>query len=113
VIAAAAGTILEAGLRQLLRAGPAVVWLRAQPGTLVRRIAEQDQDGDAHRPWHEAGQMTPEAWLDRETNARAPLYSEVADVTVDVDNAAAGDRPTADVVQEIVAGLSRRESGRV
>ena len=109
VLGVAAGTILEPDLRDLLRVRSVVVWLRAGPETLARRIAA-DPAGGTHRPWHEAGSMTPEEWLDRESAARAPLYTEVADVIVDVDDEGR-DRPTGEVVAEIGDGLERVRLG--
>jgi len=104
VLGVAAGTILDPQLRALLRERSAVVWLRARAATLERRI-DADRAGASHRPWHEAGSMTPDEWLRREAEARAPLYAEVATITVDVDDEAGADRSTDEVVAEIRARL--------
>jgi shikimate kinase len=110
VLGVAAGTILDPDLRELLRERSVVVWLRARPETLARRIAA-DPTGGTHRPWHEAGSMTAEVWLRREAEARAPFYTEVADVIVDVDDDEGQDRPIVDIVAEIGDGLDRLDAG--
>ena len=78
VVAAAGGVVLAAANRRLLeRPNLSVVWLRADPATLVARAASGD-----HRPLlanDPAGVLAKMA-VDRE-----PLYREVADVVVEVD----------------------------
>lgn len=92
VIAAAGGTVLDPSNRQLLRLHTPVVWLRAEVTTLVRRLGAGEGRpllaGDA------AGAL---ARLDA---VRRPLYAEVADFTVDVDDLSADE-----VVGRIEAGL--------
>jgi shikimate kinase len=81
IVASAAGVVLDAADRARLADEPAVVWLRARPGTLAQRLAGSDDD---HRPWLDGD---PAAWL-RETDAiRAPHFAAVADLVVDVDEA--------------------------
>jgi shikimate kinase len=71
----AAGTVLGPSSRRLLIDGGVVVWLTADPATLAARAV-----GAAHRPWLEAD---AEEWM-RETAAeRAPLFREVATLTID------------------------------
>ena len=79
VVGVAAGAILDAPNRSLIREGGRVVWLRGRPETLIRRSAASRQD---HRPQFD-GDMA--SWLSHETEARAPLYAEVASEVVDVD----------------------------
>ena len=107
ILGVAAGTVLDPELRASLTAdGVRVVWLRAEPATLARRVlADDDAPDGEHRPWHEGGATTPEAWLARESERRAPLYAEVADLEVRVDAADGQDRPADDIVDEIVRGL--------
>ena len=76
VITAAAGTILDQQVRRWLR-DPYVVWLRAEPATLAARVAT-----DPLRPL--LGDQ-PEVVLRTQADERNPLYAEVADLTVRVD----------------------------
>ena len=77
VVSVGGGAVLDEGSRTVLRAGGTVVWLRASCDTLAQRVGE-----GTGRPLL-AGD--PEGTLRRLTEARAPLYQEVADVVVDVD----------------------------
>jgi shikimate kinase len=106
ILGIAGGTVLDPDLRQLLRDdGVRVVWLRATAETLARRVLADDDDPEGeHRPWHEGEAMTAEAWLAREADRRAPLYADVADITVDTDDDG-HDRPVAQMVEEILQGL--------
>lgn len=106
ILGIAGGTVLDPDLRRLLDTDAVrVVWLRATPGTLARRVLADDDDAEGeHRPWHEGDSIRPEAWLAREAERRAPLYADVADLTVDVD-ADGRDRPAGEIVDEIVRGL--------
>lgn len=110
ILGIAAGTILDPALRAILDTDDLrVVWLRARPETLARRVlADDDAPDGEHRPWHEAGALTPQAWLAREDARRARLYREVADLEVRVDDDDGNDRPADDIVTEIVAGLGLR-----
>jgi shikimate kinase len=78
VIATGGGVVLDAENRRLLRSGAAVVWLRGSPVHLASRLADTTEarpllSGDAEFALH------------RLAEERAALYSEVADVVVDVD----------------------------
>ena len=77
VVAAAGGVVLDPATRRLLERHRPVVWLRARPATLARRVG----DGTG-RPLLAGDPPGALARLDRE---RRPLYAEVADVVVDVD----------------------------
>ena len=92
VISVAGGAVLSQENRALISSGGTVVWLRARVTTLAERVGVSD-----HRPL--LGD-DPEAALARLYEIRRPLYEELADVTVDVDDA----RP-ADVVRAIIAAL--------
>ncbi len=89
VVSVAGGAVLSADNRKLIAASGIVVWLRARPETSATRVG----DG-AGRPL--LGSDPAEA-LDRLHAVRAPLYDEVADVVIDVD-----DLDPAAVVQRVV-----------
>ena len=96
VIAAAGGTVLDAANRQLLCLHTPVVWLRAEVATLVRRLGAGEGRpllaGDA------AGAL---ARLDV---VRRPLYEEVSDVVVDVDELSADQ--VVDRIEDELRGLA-------
>jgi shikimate kinase len=88
----AAGVVLRPDDRQRISRAGFVVWLRARTETLVQRI------GDDHdRAWL---QPDPTTALRELAAGRDPLYAEVADLIVDVD-----DHAVADTVQEILRAL--------
>lgn len=79
VIAAAGGTVIDAGNRAALDADDAVViWLRADPAILLDRVRHGD-----HRPLLDDD---PEGVLERLHQERLELYAEVADAVIDVDD---------------------------
>jgi shikimate kinase len=78
VVSAAGGSVLSPDNRRLLARSGTVVWLRARPQTNARRVG----DG-AGRPL--LGDDPAEA-MTRLYAERAPLYAEVADLTIDVDD---------------------------
>ena len=77
VVSVAGGAVLDAENRRLLRRSGLVVWLRASPATLARRVMGAD-----HRPL--LGEDPLKA-LTELYPGRAPLYEEVADLVVDTD----------------------------
>ena len=80
VIASGGGVVLAEENRRRLRApSVTVVWLRAEPAFLASRV-----EGRAHRPLLH-GEEPARAVLARLHAERAPLYAEVADLTVDVE----------------------------
>jgi shikimate kinase len=84
VIAAAGGVVLSAENRRLLTGSDArVVWLCADPATLVDRVK-----GGGHRPLLDAD---PAGTLQRMFVEREPLYREVADAIVLVDHRSVGE----------------------
>lgn len=90
VIAAAGGVVLRAENRAALRAsGARVVWLRADPSTLVERVKT-----GVHRPLLDDD---PQGTLQAMYDTRADLYREVADAIVTVDN-----RSVSDVVEAVL-----------
>ena len=82
VIGTGGGVITRTAGRDALRRGPFVVWLRAAPATLARRVG--DGEGRPLLQGTDVGQT-----LARLCRERRPLYEEVADVAVDVDVLAA------------------------
>ncbi len=113
VIAAAGGVVLRAENRALLReSGARVVWLRAEPGLLIERVRS-----GGHRPLLDDD---PEAVLRRMAEERDPLYREVADAIVSVDNRSIGevveavlrlndrDDPTVPIVRRVRVPLAER-----
>jgi shikimate kinase len=92
VVSVAGGAVLRPANRALLMAAGSVVWLRARPETLAARV------GEGHgRPLLEGD---PAAALRALDETRRPLYAEVADLTIDVD-----DRPPVAVATEILEAL--------
>lgn len=90
VVSVAGGAVLDPANRSLLQRAGTVVWLRAKPRTLFERVrADEAAAGagrpgaDDHRPLLEDDPAGTLARLDRE---RRPLYEEVADEVVDVDD---------------------------
>lgn len=78
VIAAAGGVVLSAENRAQLRGAAArVVWLRADPDSLVERVK-----AGGHRP---AIDDDPRAKLRLMAETRESLYREVADVIISID----------------------------
>jgi shikimate kinase len=80
VVSVAGGAVLNPDTRRRISRCGTVVWLRARPETLAARVG----DG-AGRPL--LGE-DPAAALVRLNDVRAPLYAEIADVVVDVDDLA-------------------------
>jgi shikimate kinase len=78
VVSVAGGAVLRPETRDLLRASGRVIWLRARPATLAARVG----DG-VGRPLLEGD---PGAALLALDAVRRPLYAEVADETIDVDD---------------------------
>jgi shikimate kinase len=78
VVSVAGGAVLRAENRALLRSCGRVVWLRARPETLAARVGE-----GAGRPLLQGNPAAALVGLD---TVRRPLYAEVADETIDVDD---------------------------
>ena len=78
VVSAAGGVVLDPANRRLLAGADAVVWLRAEPATLAARVGT-----GTGRPLLDDG---PADALRRLDAVRRPLYAEVADVVIDVDD---------------------------
>ena len=82
MIAAAGGVVLSEGNRRTLRQADLVVWLRASPAELARRVAPTVAAG--HRPLLE---HDPAGTLERLELDRRGLYEGVAELTVDTEGA--------------------------
>ncbi len=89
VIVGVAGWIItRPELRSRLRDAGRVVWLRADPETLLARAGTgQGRRADALSP----------AWVGRVATERAPWFASVADLVIDVDR-----RRPREIVEEIV-----------
>ncbi len=81
VVALAAGVIEDGEVRESLRQVDTVVLLTASVQTLAERVRRDEEQGKG-RPW--VG-TDPEAALRRLSQGRGPLYAEVADIVIDVD----------------------------
>jgi shikimate kinase len=77
VVSAAGGVVLSASNRELLTRSGTVVWLRADPVLLARRVGS-----GAGRPLLD---NEPGARLSELYEVRRPLYEDVAEVVIDVD----------------------------
>jgi len=94
VVSVAGGAVLDPDNRRRLADGGTVVWLRADVETLARRVG-----AGRGRPLLSPD---PDTALRRLYEQRRPVYEEVADVVVDVD-----DRSAAEVAEAILAELDR------
>lgn len=80
VVSAAAGVVANPALVALLRSGPVVVYLQAQPVTLHARIGA----GDGRRD-----EATDLGWLRARHAERDAAYRQLAALTIDTDDLAA------------------------
>ncbi len=81
VIAAGGGMVLSAENRAAAGGRAVVVWLRAEPETLIERVAARI-DPNGHRPLLDddaAGQIRQMVEL------RRPMYADAADMIIDID----------------------------
>ena len=92
VVSVAGGAVLDNDNRRLLAAAGTVVWLRGPIDLLAERAQRQN-----HRPLLDGG---AEAALARLYAEREPLYTELADVVVDIE-----DRTPGEVVDAITEAL--------
>ncbi len=76
IVGVAGFVVTDAGARERMRAAGKVVWLRADPETLLRRTGS----GAGRRP-----DATSRAWIARTAADRAPILEELADLILDVD----------------------------
>jgi shikimate kinase len=97
IIGVAAAAVLDPATREALRDAGHVVWLRAQPETLLERIGS----GSGRRE-----DATDPEWLKKRARERQTLYASVASQIVDTDG-----RTPADVAGEILERLTGAEPG--
>ncbi len=76
IVAVAGFVVMDAPARVRMREAGTVVWLRARPETLHRRVGT----GRGRRP-----AATSLEWVRSVVDERTPTYTEAADVIVDVD----------------------------
>jgi shikimate kinase len=93
VVAAAGGTVLSPGSRDLMRHLGDVVWLDAPVDVLAGRVS-----GAGHRPLLDGDAV---AMLERMATERSALYDEVSTRRIDV-----ADRTPEEIVDELVRDLS-------
>jgi shikimate kinase len=109
VVSVGGGAVLDPAGRSRLRHGGTVVWLRARPATLERRVGR-----NANRPLLAADPAGAAAALGRIDAERRALYAEVAELIIDVDDLEvdAVAARVADVVAEsrVEPGMPNEES---
>ena len=99
VIATGGGVILRPENRQRIRDAGTVIWLKANAATIWHRLQEDTATAN-QRPALTVGGLEEIKEL---LKARAPLYQECANLTVDT----AGQTPE-DVVEEIIGAVQKR-----
>lgn len=87
VVSVGGGAVVAAENRRVLRQAGSVVWLRARPATLARRIGTAPTRPLLHG-------ADAEARLAELSAARDAHYEEVADVVIDVDDLSADEVAT-------------------
>lgn len=96
VLATGGGIVLRAANHPLLRSGAFVVWLKARPETILRRLSE-DWTTVSRRPNLTTGGLDEiREMLDR----RTPLYRDCANLDIQTD-----DKTVAEVAAEIMGQL--------
>ncbi len=81
VVSVGGGAVLDPGTRTALRGAGTVVWLRARPDTLTRRVGK-----GRNRPLLSDDGDGPAAALARIDGQRRALYGELAAEVIDVDD---------------------------
>lgn len=100
ILCTGGGAVLDERNVEAMRAAGPVVWLRATPESISRRIA-----GDLSRPLLKDG-ATPESVAAR-LEPRLLLYEQTADVAVDTDG-----KGVEEICDEIEAALARLGKGQ-
>ena len=98
VIACGGGAVVDPENRRRLRAAGLIVWLRAAPDELARRVADIGQS--APRPLLATGE--PVEVLGRLLDVRAPSYEAAADVSIETEG-----RTIDQVADAVLAELAR------
>ena len=97
VLATGGGAVLAPQNRQYLKERGVVVYLRASPQELYRRLAR-----DRSRPLLQTAD--PQTRISELVAQRGPIYESVADLTIET-----GTMPVAQVVRELVSMLQQHE----
>jgi shikimate kinase len=104
VIACGGGAVIDADSRRRLRAAGLVVWLRAAPDELARRVGSGEEA--AERPLlardRRQERRSPVDVLGGLLEARTPAYEAVADATVETDG-----RTVEQVADAVLAEVAR------
>jgi len=95
VIATGGGLPVRPSNRELLKCAGKVVWLKASPETILRRMAG-DPATKCMRP--QLTILSPLAEIELVLNERTPIYREIADLEVETDNL-----PLPELAERIVA----------
>ncbi len=95
VIATGGGAVMSEENRQLLKDHPPVIWLKASPNFLAKRI-----DGDSNRPLIAGGDTLQK--IKDLADIRYPLYEECADYTLP-----RGDMKKPEALNSIIVFLTR------
>ncbi len=110
VVSVGGGAVVAGPNRAAMRALGTVVWLRARPTTLAERLRAGDgRPLLASRGGGPRGATTPYDVLVRLGTERRPLYEEVADIVVDVDDLSPAQ--VARRVSEALTGLEAPAAG--
>lgn len=83
VLAVGGGAVLRKENRAAMRDSGKVVWLRANPGTILARVAGDASTADRRPNLTTAGGL---AEVEQLLALRTPLYAECADATIDTDD---------------------------
>jgi len=104
VIACGGGAVLDAESRRRLRAAGLVVWLRAAPDELARRVGRGEEAAERPLLARDSGEGrgSPVDVLGGLLEARTPAYEDVADVTVETDS-----RTVEQVADAVLAEVAR------
>lgn len=107
VVAAGGGVVVTAANRErLLDPNVTVVWLRASPKFLASRALAKP-----HRPLLQGDASIV---LHRLHDEREPLYAEVADITVDVEELRRGrEKPKQAIAEHVAVAVRQHEAERV
>jgi shikimate kinase len=109
VVSVGGGAVLAPSNRDAMRALGTVVWLRARPSTLAARLrAGRDRPLLSPSPGYPGGATTMHEVLARLGRERRPLYEEVADIVVDVD-----ELPAPEVARRVADALIERGASAV
>jgi len=83
VVATGGGLPVRPANRELLKRVGRIVWLKASPETILKRISD-DPATERMRP--QLTNLSPLAEIEHIINERTPIYREIADLEVNSDN---------------------------